>query len=144
MYRGGDQPLIFVLHIHGDGQPCIPVLQIQDGGQPHILYIPFLLEKGEIHATFVLLLSRSRSKLEERHSAPAPGKFVDAEQMCLLNGAAAFLERKLFRQALENSDMVRSVISCVLPVIGIGLKYVGYYFSWHSVYFNSKFETHRS
>jgi len=76
-----------------------------------------------------LLLSRSRSKLEEHHTVPAPLKFVDAEQICLLNGAAAFLERKLFRQALENSDMVRAVISCVMPVIGIGLKYVAYYFS---------------
>lgn len=46
----------------------------------------------------------SRSKLEELHSVPVPVKFVDAEQICLLNGAAAFLERKLFRQALENSD----------------------------------------
>ena len=123
------QPHISVLHVQGDDQPCIPVLQIQCGGQPHILYILFLLEKGEIHATFVLLLSRSRSKLEEHQSTPVPVKFVDAEQICLLNGAAAFLERKLFRQALENSDMVRSVIYCVMPVIGIGLKYVAYYFS---------------
>jgi hypothetical protein len=61
-----------------------------------------------------LLLSRSRSKLEEHQSVPAPVKFVDAEQICLLNGAAAFLERKLFRQALENCDMVRTVISCVI------------------------------
>jgi peptidyl-prolyl isomerase D len=47
----------------------------------------------------------SRSKLEECRSVPAPMKFVNAEQVCLLNGAAAFLERRLFRQALENSDM---------------------------------------
>lgn len=59
---------------------------------------------------------------------------MDAEQICLLNGAAAFLERKLFRQALENSDMVRAVISCVMPVTGIGLKYVAYYCSCPLVY----------
>lgn len=58
---------------------------------------------------------------------------MDAEQICLLNGAAAFLERRLFRQALENCDMVRAVISCVMPVIGIGLKYVVYYFYCPSV-----------
>lgn len=56
-------------------------------------------------------------------------KFVDTEQICLVNGAAAFLERKLFRQALENCDMVRAVISCVMPVIGIGLKYLANYCS---------------
>jgi hypothetical protein len=82
-----------------------------------------------MHTIFVLLHSRSRSKLEEGQSVPAPVQFVDAEEICLLNGAAAFLERKLFRQALENSDMVRAVISCVMPVIGIGLKYVAYYCS---------------
>jgi hypothetical protein len=71
-----------------------------------------------------LLLSRSRSKLEDGQPVPPAGKFMDAEQICLLNGAAAFLERKLFRQALENSDMVRAVISCVMPVIGLALKYV--------------------
>jgi hypothetical protein len=82
-----------------------------------------------MHATFVFLLSRSRSKLVEHHSVPVPLKFVDAEQICLLNGAAAFLERKLFRQALENSDMVRAVIYCVILLSGMVLQYVAYYFS---------------
>lgn len=48
----------------------------------------------------------SRSKLEELQSVPVPVKLVDAERICLLNGAAAFLERKLFRHALENCEMV--------------------------------------
>ena len=111
-----------VFHIQGD-QPHIFVLHVQSGGQPYILYILFHLEKGKIH-TFVSLLSRSRSKLEELQSVPVPVKLVDAERICLLNGAAAFLERKLFRHALENCEMVRTVISCVMPVVGIQLKYV--------------------
>ncbi|GFG36948.1 hypothetical protein Cfor_12480 [Coptotermes formosanus] len=47
----------------------------------------------------------SRSKVEELESIPVPVGFVDAERICLLNGAAAFLERKLFRHALENCEM---------------------------------------
>jgi hypothetical protein len=66
----------------------------------------FLLEKCEIYSFF--LLARSRSKLDELQNVPVPVKFVDAERICLLNGAAAFLERKLFRKALENSEMVRA------------------------------------
>jgi hypothetical protein len=113
-----------VLHIQSDDQAHIFVLHVQSGDQPHILYILFFLEKGEICTTSDSLLSRSRSKVEELESIPVPVGFVDAERICLLNGAAAFLERKLFRHALENCEMVRALISCIMPVGRIGLKYV--------------------